>query len=44
MENDTFVGMHFVKGQECSSGEREVKVHTIETIHIHVYMLPCLFV
>ena len=26
IENDTFIGMHFVSGQECSVGDREVKV------------------
>ena len=26
IENDTFVGMHYVMGQECSVGDREVKV------------------
>ena len=25
IENDTFTGMHFVMGQECSVGDREVK-------------------
>ena len=37
IEEDTFVGMHYVMGQECSVGDREVKVlfncSTITRLH-----------
>ena len=36
-ENDTFVGMHYVMGQECSIGDREVKVQTHTHKHTHTH-------
>ena len=48
IENDTFVGMHYVMGQECSIGEREVKVlfncSTMTRLHSTSELSTCHYV
>ena len=38
IENDTFTGMHFTMGQECSVGDREVKVQCTCIKYVYMYM------